>query len=148
VAIAQCQEGNPGPAIPVLAQKLRDNRVAVPPRPDAQSQDVRFADITIIEGIGASHYGIGMLSARVAEVILRDERAVFAAGSSLEPDMSDEEKQGLERRRRSAEEDSAKVHRLERAIPAAFSFVLFPIRTIRSIAWTRATKSPRSQTKV
>jgi hypothetical protein len=33
VAIAQCQEGNPGSAIPVLEQKLRDNRVAVPPRP-------------------------------------------------------------------------------------------------------------------
>ena len=33
VAIAQCQEGNPGPAIPVLEQKLRDNRVAVPSRP-------------------------------------------------------------------------------------------------------------------
>jgi hypothetical protein len=33
VAIAQCQEGNAGPATPVLEQKLRDNRVAVPPRP-------------------------------------------------------------------------------------------------------------------
>jgi hypothetical protein len=33
VAIAQCQEGNPGPAIPVLQQKLRDSRVPVPPRP-------------------------------------------------------------------------------------------------------------------
>ena len=33
VAIAQCQEGNPGPGVPVLEQKLRDNRVAVPPRP-------------------------------------------------------------------------------------------------------------------
>jgi hypothetical protein len=33
VAIAQCQEGNPEPAIPVLEQKLRDNRIAVPPRP-------------------------------------------------------------------------------------------------------------------
>ena len=33
VAIAQCQEGDPGPAIPVLEQKLRDNRVTVPPRP-------------------------------------------------------------------------------------------------------------------
>jgi hypothetical protein len=32
VAIAQCQEGNPGPAIPVLEGKLHDNRVAVPPR--------------------------------------------------------------------------------------------------------------------
>jgi hypothetical protein len=32
VAIAQCQEGNPGPAIPVLEQMLRDQRVPVPPR--------------------------------------------------------------------------------------------------------------------
>ena len=32
VAIAQCQEGNTGPAIPVLEQKLRDARVDVPPR--------------------------------------------------------------------------------------------------------------------
>ena len=33
VAIAQCQEGNTGPAIPVLERKLRDAKVAVPPRP-------------------------------------------------------------------------------------------------------------------
>lgn len=33
VAIAQCQEGNPEPAIPVLEQKLRDNRIAMPSRP-------------------------------------------------------------------------------------------------------------------
>ena len=33
VAIAQCQEGNTGPAIPMLEKKLRDARVAVPPRP-------------------------------------------------------------------------------------------------------------------
>jgi len=33
VAIAQCQEGNPAPSIPVLERKLRDNRIAVPPRP-------------------------------------------------------------------------------------------------------------------
>ena len=38
VAIAQCQEGDPGPAIPVLEQKLRDNRVTVPPRPNAQER--------------------------------------------------------------------------------------------------------------
>jgi hypothetical protein len=31
VAIAQCQAGNPKPAIPVLEQKLRDNRIPVPP---------------------------------------------------------------------------------------------------------------------
>ena len=30
VAIAQCQEGNPGPSIPVLQQKLRDADIPVP----------------------------------------------------------------------------------------------------------------------
>jgi L-lactate dehydrogenase len=40
-------------------------------------QDVRYANITIIEGLGASQYGVGMVAARVAEVALRDERAVF-----------------------------------------------------------------------
>jgi L-lactate dehydrogenase len=84
----------------------------------AVEQDVRYANITIIEGIGASQYGIGMVSARIAEAILRDERAVFPAGSYnprfgttvslpsivgrpgvievLEPAMSDDEKQALE----------------------------------------------------
>ena len=32
VAIAQCQEGNTAPAIPVLEQKLRNAKVTVPPR--------------------------------------------------------------------------------------------------------------------
>lgn len=32
VAIAQCQEGNATPAIPVLEQKLRDRNIAVPAR--------------------------------------------------------------------------------------------------------------------
>ena len=44
-------------------------------------QEVRFANISIIEGIGASQYGIGMVVARVAECILRDERAVIPVGS-------------------------------------------------------------------
>jgi L-lactate dehydrogenase len=43
-------------------------------------QEVRYANITIIEGIGASQYGVGMVAARVGEVVLRDERAVFPAG--------------------------------------------------------------------
>jgi L-lactate dehydrogenase len=82
-------------------------------------QDVRFANITIIEGIGASQYGIGMVCARIAEVVLGDERAVIPVGSYnprfgttvslpsivgrqgvievLEPEMSDSERQGLER---------------------------------------------------
>ncbi len=81
--------------------------------------EVRYANITIIEGIGASQYGIGMVSARIAEMVLRDERAVIPIGSYnskygvtlslpsivgqdgvtevLESEMSDEERQALER---------------------------------------------------
>lgn len=43
-------------------------------------QEVRYANITIIEGIGASQYGIGLVSARLAEMVLRDERAVVPVG--------------------------------------------------------------------
>jgi L-lactate dehydrogenase len=43
--------------------------------------EVRHANITIIEGIGASQYGIGMVQrARIAEIVLRDERAVVPIG--------------------------------------------------------------------
>jgi L-lactate dehydrogenase len=44
-------------------------------------KEVRFANITIIEGIGASQYGIGMVCARIAEIVLRDERAVVPIGA-------------------------------------------------------------------
>ena len=40
----------------------------------ATSNEVRYANISIIEGIGASQHGIGMVSARIAEIISRDER--------------------------------------------------------------------------
>lgn len=30
VAIAQCQEGNPGPAIPVLEEQMRDRKIPLP----------------------------------------------------------------------------------------------------------------------
>jgi L-lactate dehydrogenase len=85
----------------------------------AVEQDVRYANITIIEGIGASQLGIGMVSARIAEIVLRDERAVVPIGvfnpkfgvtlsmpgilgragvsRILEPAMTEEELQGLER---------------------------------------------------
>jgi L-lactate dehydrogenase len=43
--------------------------------------EVRFANISIIEGIGASQYGIGMVCARIAEIVLRDERAVVPIGA-------------------------------------------------------------------
>jgi L-lactate dehydrogenase len=49
----------------------------------AIEHDVRYANISIIEGIGASQYGIGMVAGRVAEVVLRDERAVFPVGSHI-----------------------------------------------------------------
>ncbi|HLH91451.1 MAG TPA: hypothetical protein VKX28_23615 [Xanthobacteraceae bacterium] len=44
-------------------------------------QDVRYANITIIEGNNASQFGIGIVSARIAEMILRDERTVVPIGS-------------------------------------------------------------------
>jgi L-lactate dehydrogenase len=43
-------------------------------------REVRYANITVIEGIGASQYGIGMVSARLTEMILRDEGAVIPIG--------------------------------------------------------------------
>jgi L-lactate dehydrogenase len=85
----------------------------------AVEQDVRYANITIIEGIGASQLGIGMVSARIAEIVLRDEHAVIPIGvfnpkfgvtlsmpgvlgrtgvsRILEPAMTEEEIQGLRR---------------------------------------------------
>jgi L-lactate dehydrogenase len=82
-------------------------------------REVRYANIAIIEGILASQYGIGMVSARIAEIVLRDERAVVPIGSYnprygvtlsmpsvlgrdgvvriLEPEMSKDECQALER---------------------------------------------------
>ncbi|HZR69488.1 MAG TPA: hypothetical protein VFB01_10615 [Burkholderiales bacterium] len=48
---------------------------------EAVENDVRYANITIIEGTGASQYGIGMVCARLAEAILRDERSVMPVAS-------------------------------------------------------------------
>jgi len=44
-------------------------------------QEVRYANISIIEGHGASQYGIGIVSARVAEMVLNDERSAIPIGS-------------------------------------------------------------------
>jgi L-lactate dehydrogenase len=82
-------------------------------------REVRYANITIIEGIGASQYGIGMVCARLTEMVLRDERAVIPVGCYnatfgvtlslpsvvgregvhrlIEPEMSHAEQQGLQR---------------------------------------------------
>ena len=81
--------------------------------------EVRYANITIIEGTGASQLGIGMATARIVEAILRDEQAVMPIGAFnpkygttlslpsvlgrtgviriLEPDMSEDELQSLKR---------------------------------------------------
>ena len=80
--------------------------------------DVRYANITIIEGNDASQFGIGIVAARIAEMVLRDERAVIPIGGYngrlgvtlslpsivgregvvriLEPELSSEERQALE----------------------------------------------------
>ena len=65
-------------------------RVAGTPfaQPDALRRevehDVRYANIAIIEGTGASQLGIGVAAARIAEIIGRDEGAVIPIGSYQE----------------------------------------------------------------
>jgi L-lactate dehydrogenase len=123
--------------VPVFdALQLEDgNRAALQQRIE---QEVRYANITIIEGIGASQYGIGMVTARLAEIVLRDERAVIPIGSYnrtygvtlslpsvvgregvvriLEPDVSEEERQALQR---SAETLRKAVARMQETRAAA-----------------------------
>ncbi len=82
-------------------------------------REVRYANISIIEGNQASQFGIGMVSARITEAVLRDERAVIPIGSYnpkfgvtlslpsvlgregvaqiMEPEMSEQERQALQR---------------------------------------------------
>jgi L-lactate dehydrogenase len=104
--------------VPVVAllrkrgEKLADLRETV-------EKEVRYANITIIEGHNASQYGIGIVAVRIAEMICNDERAVIPVGSFqekfgvtlslpsvigrgglievLEPEMSEEERIGLQK---------------------------------------------------
>lgn len=46
--------------------------------------DVRYANIAIIEGHDASQYGIGIVSARIAKMVLNDEQAVIPIRSFQE----------------------------------------------------------------
>lgn len=102
----------------VGGRKVLDLVPSQPAREEIE-REVRYANITIIEGIGASQYGIGMVSARLTEMILRNERAVIPIGCynpsfgvtlslpsvvgldgvqrTIEPEMSDAERQGLRR---------------------------------------------------
>ncbi len=47
----------------------------------AVEQEVRYANIAIIEGNDASQYGIGIVSARIAEAVLRDEGLAVPIGA-------------------------------------------------------------------
>jgi L-lactate dehydrogenase len=80
--------------------------------------EVRFANITIIEGNDASQFGIGVACAQITEAILRDERVVLpvasyrerygvtialptvvgraGAAGELEPNMSEHERRAFE----------------------------------------------------
>ena len=103
------------PAVELLAAGGRS-------APDVQAEieeEVSDANITIIEGIGASQYGIGLVAARLAEAVLGDEGLVQPVGSyqhrygvtlslpsvigrtgvarALEPVMSGVERSALER---------------------------------------------------
>lgn len=44
-------------------------------------ESVKYANIEIIEGTGASRHGIGIVTARLVEAILRDERLVAPVGT-------------------------------------------------------------------
>jgi len=64
-----------------LATLLRDRGEQASPLRDKLEKEVRYANITITEGHEASQYGIGIVSARIAEMVLNDERAVIPIGS-------------------------------------------------------------------
>jgi L-lactate dehydrogenase len=98
--------------------------------------DVRFANIAIIEGNQASQFGIGIVAARIAKAVLRDERVVVPIGSYndkygvtlsmpsvlgrtgveqiLEPSMSDDERRALSH---SAETLKKAVSTFSREVP-------------------------------
>ncbi len=94
-------------------------------------REVRYANITIIEGTGASQLGIGVVTARIAEAVLRDERVVLPVGvhnprygvtfslpgivgrngveEIFKPDISPEEREALARSARTLREASEKL---------------------------------------
>ena len=64
-----------------LARLLQERRGSLAELRAKVENDVRYANITIIEGHDASQYGIGIVSARIAEMVLRDERSAIPIGS-------------------------------------------------------------------
>jgi L-lactate dehydrogenase len=102
-----------------LARLLQERRENLADLRAKVENDVRYANITIIEGHDASQYGIGIVSARIAEMVLRDERSAIPIGSfrqdygvtlslpsivgrtgvisALPPELSPEEQSGLQK---------------------------------------------------
>jgi L-lactate dehydrogenase len=100
-----------------LLDALAQRNIPVEQFRQSIEQEVRFANISIIEGNNASQFGIGMVSARIAEIVLRNERAVIPVGcfnpkygatislpsilgrggvaQILEPEMSEDEQSAL-----------------------------------------------------
>ena len=104
--------------VPITALLKARGEELADPREQVE-KEVRYANITIIEGHGASQYGIGIVAVRISEMICKDERAVIPIGSFqkkfgitlslpsvigrggvievFEPEMSEEERVGLQR---------------------------------------------------
>jgi L-lactate dehydrogenase len=70
--------------VPVLELLRRDGHSVEEARQEIEDA-IRYANITIIEGTGASQYGIGAVSARLVDAVLRDERAVLPV-AAFNPD--------------------------------------------------------------
>lgn len=68
------------PIAAALAETARDESTLR----DEVERDVRYANIAIIEGTGASQLGIGMVAARIAHAIVEDEKLVVPVGSYQE----------------------------------------------------------------
>ena len=70
--------------VPVLELLGEDGQPVEKVRQQIENH-IRYANITIIEGTGASQYGIGAVSARLVEAVLRDERAVLPVAAYYPP---------------------------------------------------------------
>jgi L-lactate dehydrogenase len=66
--------------VPVLDLLSRQGQAVDEVRAAVESQ-IRYANISIIEGIGASQYGIGAVVGRLAQAVLRDEQALFTVAA-------------------------------------------------------------------
>jgi L-lactate dehydrogenase len=64
-----------------LCDILTSHGLAVEQLREQVENEIRYANINIIEGLGASQYGIAAVAARLAEAVLRDERSVFTVAA-------------------------------------------------------------------